>query len=121
MTLLERPSAITGTNTSVLGGSLCSPTASLVGTEVVWVPGCDNFSITFNTSDHFNRALVDKTFPHKPSSDLQALHDFLFSAALLNIFNLFIDSNGLPIYQTSYRTTMLTLADAVYTHGVNLL
>lgn len=32
------------------------------------IPGCDDFSLTFNTCDHFNRDMHDKTWPHKSSS-----------------------------------------------------
>jgi hypothetical protein len=54
-------------------------------TQKAWVPGCDDYSLMFNVCDHFNHTLHEKTFPHHPSSDLTALHDFHFSCLLLNV------------------------------------
>jgi hypothetical protein len=87
-------------------------------TPKAWVPGCDDFSVMFNTCDHFNRALHDKSFPHCPASDSAAQHDFLFSTLLLNIYHIYIYLHDLDPATASYRDLMSTLADTLYIYGV---
>lgn len=90
-------------------------------TPKAWVPGCDDFSLMFSTCDHYNRSLYQKTFPHRPSSDCAALHDFHFSCLLLNTFHVFVSNHEIDPTEASYQDTMLTLADNLYRHAVSLM
>ena len=57
------------------------------------VPGFDEYELGFNTCDVFNRSLNDKSWPHRysgrgVSSEIQSGSDFLFTAAFVNLWNL---------------------------------
>jgi len=82
-------------------------------------PGCDHFSLVFNTCDHYNHHLNDRTFPHYSSTTLHAIHDFLFSC-VLNVETAYLNAHQIDPATSSFRDLMVRLADSVYEYSLEI-
>lgn len=78
-------------------------------------PGSDEFQAMFGRCDNFNSQLVDSTWPHKHGGhnilgERGIEHDFAFTTALINAFNVFECFHP----KSDFRTHCLALADEIF-------
>jgi hypothetical protein len=85
-----------------------------------YVPGCDDFSLMFNTCDHFNRDMHDKTWPHKCSTANHQLHNYHFTCMLLNTRNVYMSLKEIDDSDLSFKEFGVKLADKLYKYACTL-
>lgn len=89
------------------------------------IPLYDLYKLTFSVCDNFNRALHDRTWPHRHGGGtkmgaLASLNDFYFSSILQNVLNSWFSLN--PKYGVNYnfKETSIELADELYGYAVSI-
>ncbi len=83
------------------------------------IPVYDLYKITFKSCDVFNKALHDRTWPHKHGGknipgDIGQQHNFIFSSILQNVYNCFLDVNLVDANNYDFKQMCLELSDALY-------
>lgn len=86
------------------------------------IPAYDNYKTFFECCDNFNRALKDKTWPHKRGSrgllgESGVHHDFLLGCILQNTFNAWHDVTGRDPNQTSFKDFCVTLSEQLFLYS----
>jgi hypothetical protein len=89
-------------------------------TRKAFVPGCDDFSLMFNTCDHFNRSMNDKTWPHRCGSTQAQLHNYYLTCMLINTMNIFCDFYGLSENDVTFQDFGVQLADELYEYSCTI-
>jgi len=79
---------------------------------------CAEYEASFAECDKFNALLVDKSWPHNYggqayTSETQAASDLLFTATLLNIWNMWRSLNVRERSEVSFREAMEQLATEI--------
>jgi hypothetical protein len=79
------------------------------------VPGFDEYELSFNVCDLYNRMMHDKSWPHRYSgkgysSEYQAGSDYLFTVAILNMWNYWRALDFASRSQLSYEEFRTQLA-----------
>lgn len=82
------------------------------------LPVYENYKSFFDVCDNFNRALHDRTYPHKrggkaTSGDIGRHHDFLLACVLQNTRNAYQTARGIDIEDESFREFCDLLADQI--------
>jgi hypothetical protein len=95
-------------------------TRSAGTTRKGYVPGCDDFTLTFNSCDHFNRDMHDKTWPHRCATAPRQLHNYHFTCMLLNTMNVWMWLTNKSENSVSFKDFGLDLADELYEYSVML-
>ena len=109
----------TGTLTRELARSTLSPIAYMSSRQAskAWVPGCDDFSLMFNTCDHFNRELHDTTFLPQAFRWPSLLPWF---PPLCHSSHAYLASNGIPHKDMSCQESILAFSEQLYVYGASL-
>jgi hypothetical protein len=95
-------------------------------TKDTTIPAYDEYKSMFSVCDNFNRALHDRTFPHRKGHakipcDQGAVHDFAFSSILQNTINVFCDICKLNRTDVVYETFLCELADSLFAYACTLI
>lgn len=85
-----------------------------------FVPGCDDFSLMFNTCDHFNREMHDKTWPHRCSTAPHQLHNYHMTCMLLNTYNIWLDKKKIAVNDLSFKEFGVQLANELYLYSLSI-
>jgi hypothetical protein len=79
-----------------------------------YVPGCDDFSLMFNTCDQFNRSLNNRTWPHRCSTSEHQIHNYFLSCMLINTMNAWMNAHNLSDTDCDFEQFAVSLADELY-------
>ena len=95
--------------------------ATRKGTIVV----SDEYKAMFSICDKFNRALHDRTWPHRHGGgthvgDWNAVHDFYFSSTLQNVFNAWRCLNNIGRGQFQFRDGCIQLSNQLFAFSLTL-
>lgn len=83
------------------------------------VPIFDDYQVSFDKCDKFNKRLYHCTWPHKHGGynlfgDKGHQHDFLVSSVLQNVFNVYMQLNGISSSSIDFSSHCLALADELF-------
>ena len=85
------------------------------------IPVYDNYKTFFMECDDFNRALHDRTWPHKHGGgrngemgEYGTHHDFLMACTLQNTINAWLEITGTNPKEFTFKQMMLQLSDELY-------
>ena len=83
------------------------------------IPIYSYYKLMFNTCDHFNRSLHDRSWPYHRGGkgvkgDLGRINDFCMAVTLENTFNAWYDINNISDKQISFRNLCDILSESLY-------
>ena len=90
------------------------------------IPGYDLYNCIFAICDNFNRALRDRTFPHRSGGgkmgygEMGSYWNFIRSAILQNTINVFLQATGMDVHTLSYKNVCKTLSIDLFRYAMGL-
>ena len=85
------------------------------GRGSTYIPVWDEYDFGASACDEFNKQLAGKYWPFRRMGWELGIDDFAFTAALVNILNLYRVCNNTP--SLNFQTAMQTLAFDLYKHA----
>ena len=95
------------------------------GASKYHIPGYDLYNCIFAVCDNFNRALHDRTFPHRSGGgrnghgEMGKYWDFIRSSVIQNTVNIYITARGIDVQSISYRDICKTLSNDLFLYAVS--
>jgi hypothetical protein len=95
-----------------------------IRSNVNLIPGYELYKATFETCDHFNKALHQRTYCHRRGGKCSngrdgTTHDFILGCILQNTFSLYQDIFGRNGSKTVFQEYCDTLADEIMLFSLN--